>query len=754
MHTFESLARSKKDSLDKLMKTGRPPALEDVLGYEFAGWNLNASTKILGTRKFKKGFFGGPGLDHIFGYNVPVKQNGITEPWIAEPSDEDPKRYYFFKVYPARQSARYPNSLIVDYQASKEYFALNPVGYTVDYLVYVNPDDDDLILGKSYLEVGFLKPYLGYFVLKRNNPSNYGRDSHFLNERELRTVEAFAEVFIEGQTEALSPREVAFNIDRHLARIRSNRTQSVKLALFVVESLLPRRSWWPFRRPFSKMSVAERKQFLEKALATEKNKGLLRDLPRIRALFAAGYYMDERTYPGIHFETVEQRPVRKDHLNVIAPPVIPLADPGDVLDCDVCVIGSGAGGAIVACKAAEAGKSVVVLEEGPYFLPPDISNREAEMTARLYKEGGLSATMDLDMSLLQGKCLGGTTVINNAICFRLNDGGLTPGGRDVLAEWAALGAAIDGARLSAAYDRVEQAIGVRPLLDVQDPAVPPIDGPNAHALLNGWADVQRRDASLNRFKSGLFKKNYNQCLGCGYCNFGCRWGRKMSMAETYLPRAARHGARIVALCHAERITIENGRASAVVCKRADGRTLTVHAKSIVVSCGAVGSSVLLMKSGVKKNVGNRFSFNAGTPMYARFADPVRAFDGVQMAAYIDLEDYLLESLFYPPVAFAASLPGWFNTHFERMQEYDHFACAGVLIGTDHNGRVKGTSTLRNLFGPLDYKMTDADLARMRRGLAMLAHVFFKSGATTVLPTTFADVVLTRDEFGNATPDQI
>jgi choline dehydrogenase-like flavoprotein len=160
-----------------------------------------------------------------------------------------------------------------------------------------------------------------------------------------------------------------------------------------------------------------------------------------------------------------------------------------------------------------------------------------------------------------------------------------------------------------------------------------------------------------------------------------------------------------------------------------------------------------MDSGIGKNVGTRFSFNAGTPVFARFPRRIHAFDGIQMASYVDLGDSLLESLFNPPMAFAASLPGWFTTHFQRMRAYAQFASAGVLVGTEANGRVKRTQGLRKLFGPLDYEMTASDLGKMRRGIATLAQVYFSAGAEMVLPATFADSELAAGDFASR-PDRI
>jgi hypothetical protein len=173
--TFDSLTVASKSDLDRLMKASPAPGLSDVVGFEFRGWNLEKSTEILRTRKFKKGFYGNPADGYAWGYNVPVQQNAKNEPWIATPSDENPKRYFFFKVLPSAiaEDPKYRDSLVVDYRKWPDYFPANPVRFTVDYLVFPAPGDRDLILGKSYWELGPLRPFLGYFILERHNASNF-----------------------------------------------------------------------------------------------------------------------------------------------------------------------------------------------------------------------------------------------------------------------------------------------------------------------------------------------------------------------------------------------------------------------------------------------------------------------------------------------------------------------------------------------------------------------------------------------------
>jgi len=291
------------------------------------------------------------------------------------------------------------------------------------------------------------------------------------------------------------------------------------------------------------------------------------------------------------------------------------------------------------------------------------------------------------------------------------------------------------------------------LLQAQDPRVPPIDGNNARVFLRGWERVRGEETRLADWKYGLFRKNYDRCLGCGYCLLGCPYGRKMSMLETYIPSAAELGARVIVDCHAVGIEAEGEQARAVRCELRNGRKLRVEAESIVLACGAIGSSVLLMKSGITRNVGSRFSFNAGTPMAARMPDKLNAYDGIQMAAYVDGVDYMLESLFAPPLAFAVTLPGWFNEHFERMRRYGQFANAGVLIGTESNGRVNRSKLARSVLGPVSYAMTPGDMRKMKEGMAMLARTWFAAGAEAVYPATFGEVVLTAERFGSR-PEEI
>jgi hypothetical protein len=174
--TFEDLAASKRSRLDQLLRRGIQPSLAEVAGYEFRGFNMQSLTKVIGTRKFKKGFYGNPDEGHLWGYNIRVVQNGLDDPWIALPSDDSPERLAFFKVFPPKPSGRdadFSNSLVVDYAQWPDYIWINPARYILDYLVFPAQGNRDLLLGKSYFALGGSRIFMGYFILERQNRSDF-----------------------------------------------------------------------------------------------------------------------------------------------------------------------------------------------------------------------------------------------------------------------------------------------------------------------------------------------------------------------------------------------------------------------------------------------------------------------------------------------------------------------------------------------------------------------------------------------------
>jgi choline dehydrogenase-like flavoprotein len=391
----------------------------------------------------------------------------------------------------------------------------------------------------------------------------------------------------------------------------------------------------------------------------------------------------------------------------------------DDLSPDVLVVGSGAGGAVVACRLAAAGMSVVVLERGPWVSPKDMAADEMSMIGRLYKDGGAQMNTDADMFVLQGSVVGGSTVLTNGVCFRMPS--------DVRARWASEGFPLDEDDLSAAYDRVEA-----------DLAVAPMD----ERTLNAAAGPLRRGLEALGIEWGRFRKNFRRCVGCGACNVGCRYGRKMDASRTWIPWAVGHGARVLARCEAVSIEHRGGRVQAVRARRLDdGRALRITPRRTVLAAGAVGTPELLLKSGIASTTaGRRTSFHVGSIVAAEMPEDIDAFDGDPMGVHFSGPGYLAEQLHSPPASFALTLPGWYDRHHGDLGLYRRLTAAGVLVATEPEGRVFlgiGRRLLRPLFdhAEIRFRLSPSGLDGLRRAMKDVARVFLAAGAVRVLPPT-------------------
>jgi choline dehydrogenase-like flavoprotein len=390
--------------------------------------------------------------------------------------------------------------------------------------------------------------------------------------------------------------------------------------------------------------------------------------------------------------------------------------------CEYVIVGTGAAGPVLAYNLARAGKDVLLLERGPDVPPEKMSQRETDMIARLFKDGGAQMNTACDMFLLQGNCVGGSTTLTNGVCFHFPD--------DVLDRWEQHhDVVLDRARLAAAQRRVDSVLNVHELeRDVFNPGTP---------LLEAGAR-----------KLGLeprgFRKNFLDCIGCGYCTVGCRYGRKMHSGATWVPMAREKGCRL--LTDTEAIAIETGTASVhgLRCRNVEtGETFRVTAKRYVLSCGAINSSGLLLKSGIagEGTVGRWVAFNVGSICFAEFPEPIDAFDGDQMCVWIDgRPDYVIEQLHNPPASFALTLPLWHREHYDQLDRYRYMTGMGALVATEPSGQVFHPK-LPRWHEEIRFKASAAEMDRMRRGIDTIARVFLASGAKRVIPPCAETLVI-------------
>jgi choline dehydrogenase-like flavoprotein len=559
----------------------------------------------------------------------------------------------------------------------------------------------------------------------------------YLSAGQFRTLSAVAECLLWSSRGApatrppaeLSPDEVAERADGYLRAFEARRKWVMKAALVGI-NLYP----LLFVKPaFGLLGVDERREFLEKRFGDDVARRRIGSLRRwlvqgmirlAQQVVYLGYYSDSRTWRDVGYRPFSKRPEGRD---AIRKPrgglrVISADSVGD-LEAEVVIVGSGAAGSVIAHQLAR-DHEVLVLERGHHVDPADFSEDEVEMLTTLYRDGAVQMARDFKLQVLQGMCVGGTTVVNNAVSI--------PPPSEVLDGWErGLGDAFDRGRVERGVERIQNLLGI-----AEQPAR--VHSPGATKFIAG---VEALGLTDDARRYGAIEANIHDCLGCGYCNIGCAFGRKLSMLDTLLPWTQQeYGSarlRILSEAHAEGFEIRGHRVEAVQC-RSDGNRFRVRGRRFVLAAGAINSAYLLGRSGLGGSaVGRGLSFNVGSPVTAEFDEKLDSYAGLQITHVFEPPsggpDVVMETWFNPVVSQSIAMPGWFEDHRRNMLAYDRLAATGVLIGTDANGRVA-----KALFGGADivYRPTEADLRRLVDGIKLACRIYLAADARRVMPSTF------------------
>jgi choline dehydrogenase-like flavoprotein len=399
-------------------------------------------------------------------------------------------------------------------------------------------------------------------------------------------------------------------------------------------------------------------------------------------------------------------------------------------EVDYCIIGSGAAGGVLAYRLAEKhpGASICVLEQGGYYGPRvDFNDDEMRMVRMLYTEGGLQVTRSFDFTILQGECVGGTTVINNAVCFEMPE----PSRR----EWERFG--IDVSALEPYYAKVAGEIHI----DVLTPeSVNHRAESRFIAGVNGYNNAPGVFGPLSA--PSRVRGNFENCYGCGLCNIGCRRMRKMSVLETYLPWAQSRGVQVLPNTGAVKCEYEErgGRKkiTGIVVHRPDGTFARIGVrKGAVVAGGAIASSRFLFRSGVGgENVGRGVSCNFACPTLVEFPETIDAFDGLQITMFAAPESYdaIFETTYNPPGTHSIVMPQYFGMHGAMMKRYRQSVNFGALVGSDPGGEVSPDRSI--IFGrAIEWRQTPDDIRRIKGALTTMARFAKEAGADRILLPT-------------------
>ncbi|HEX3736200.1 MAG TPA: GMC family oxidoreductase N-terminal domain-containing protein [Solirubrobacterales bacterium] len=472
--------------------------------------------------------------------------------------------------------------------------------------------------------------------------------------------------------------------------------------------------WLPFPRRFSRLDQARRERFLERLEGSRRS--LKHDLLLMAKLFSTlGYAVAPEVQAQVGYE------IGCELADGSLPE--PAGSLGDTEprpegeECDVVIVGSGAGGAVAASTLAEAGLDVLVLEAGRHHDRDSYPRDQLGAIEGLYRGSGLTVAAGRPPVVVPvAKTVGGTTVVNSGTCFRAPEAVLDDWARRFGIDWAP--------DLDADFAEAEEMLRVQPL-------DPERMGRNGRMAMAG--------AEALGISGGPIARNAGSCVQCSSCPYGCPIDAKRGMHVSYLPRAVAAGARVRAGVDVRRVLVEDGRAVGVECRSGGGerpaREFTVRARRAVIAAGgALGTPELLQRSGLGGGaVGHNLHVHPACWVGARYAEEVRGWEGVMQSYYLDQWEshgVLLEATFTPLAFGGAWLAGSGAAHQQAMLDFDHVGSIGVQLTDLSTGRVRlGTGGQMRA----SYDLTRDDASRVAFGIARAAEVHFAAGATEVYP---------------------
>jgi choline dehydrogenase-like flavoprotein len=385
---------------------------------------------------------------------------------------------------------------------------------------------------------------------------------------------------------------------------------------------------------------------------------------------------------------------------------------------DFVVIGSGAAGSVAAHVLVGAGFTVGILEEGPWVKTRDFNDDVLGTFRRTMRDYGTQVMKGrVFMPMIQGRCVGGSTVVNSAIAWRLPE--------DVVDDWRdrfGLGDVITMKGLEPHFEALEKDLHVN---QVSDEAL----GESNRLFLETCKKQGIAAKRMHRYDKG--------CKGSGQCITGCPSAAKQGMSVSYIPRMLATGrARIFCSTRCERVDVSGGRAVGATGRSHGGRRVTLRARhGVFVAASTVQTPNLLRRSGLRaKAIGRHFQAHPGIGMGGFFDRPIRmnfgANQGAESIAFRKSDRFKLETIGMPPDLAAARIPMLGAELSEKLASFANVAVwvaqvrmqAEGVVDVQWDGRDRVTMT-----------PTEDDMRSVRKAASTIARLFFDAGAREVWP---------------------
>ncbi|MEP7068033.1 MAG: GMC family oxidoreductase [Usitatibacter sp.] len=403
------------------------------------------------------------------------------------------------------------------------------------------------------------------------------------------------------------------------------------------------------------------------------------------------------------------------------------------IEADVAIVGSGAGGGVTAEILAQAGLKVAIIEEGPLASSTDFRMREREAYPQLYQESAGRQSLDKSITILQGRCVGGSTTVNWTSSFR------TP--PRTLGYWKdSLGLkSMDEAALAPWFQRMEERLAIAPW-----PVAP-----------NENNDILRRGCEKLGIATGAIQRNVKGCFNLGYCGMGCPTNAKQSMLVTTIPAALDRGATLVHRARVTRLVLARDRVVSLDAYGVAGNgaaqlpyRVRVRAKHFVLAAGAIGSAGVLLRSAVPDpalTLGKRTFLHPTVVSAGVMAQKVEGYFGAPQSIYSDHfldaqpldgpAGYKLESAPTHPILVGITLPGFGEEHARWMAKFPNVQVVIALLRDGFHPQSNGGRVVLRDDGSavLDYVMSPYLWEGARRAFLTMAEIQFAAGAQAVRP---------------------